>query len=86
MKISIWVLVGLVILAAVIIYFVNKNKSQLLPQVIVNKLPGANNIVINKKPGEQWTLAELKTQGYTDQQIKDAQDAAASIGLAASGF
>lgn len=86
MKVSIWVVVGLVILAAVVIYFINKNKSQLLPQVIVNKLPGTNNIVINKKPGEQWTLAELKTQGYTDQQIKDAQDAAASIGLAASGF
>lgn len=86
MKVSIWVIVGLVILAAVIIYFVNKNKLQLLPQVIVNKLPGTNNIVINKKPGEQWTIDELKLQGYTDQQIKDAQGAAASIGLAASGF
>lgn len=81
MKTSIWIILGLFILAAIIIFFVyNNKKAPTLPNVTVNKLGENKTVVINKKPGEQWTTEELKTQGYTDQQIAEGKATAFTLG------
>lgn len=81
MKTSIWIILCLLVLTAIIIYFVyNNKKAPTLPNVIVNKLGENKTVVINKKPGEQWTNEELKTQGYTDQQIAEGKATAFTLG------
>jgi len=81
MKVNIWIILSVIAVLAIVFYFLYKDKSSLLPNVIVNKLPASNTVIINKRPGEQWTREELKAQGYSDTQIDAASQTASNIAL-----
>lgn len=70
------IVAGIIAFLALIYYFYNKNKNG-AGTTPVNKLSVTtrpNVVIINKKPGEQWTDAELKAQGYSEKQIADAKN------------
>ncbi len=74
-----WISLG-IIAFFVIIFLIMRKRPELLPQVIVNKLPASQTVIINKTQGQQWTREELKTQGYTDAQINAASNTAFNVG------
>lgn len=69
-----WIIFGVIIVLSLIFYFYNKSKKAENKSNQISVTTKPNVVVINKKPGEQWTDAELKAQGYTDQQITDAKN------------